>query len=613
MKRPFVISITLVGLALLSACNQVTTTPHDGLSVSPVSVVMDSVTTSSVELIAEGAWELVPEASWLTVEPASGKGSTTVILHVDPRNLAPGRHDTSLSAEGIDGIDSAAVTFLFPKVGGIIIEREASSAAFGPQGGELLPATPGRLLVGLRNETSIDGRPAPDRFDALAREIAEAYPGLSLHGSYPHAGVAVYESLDRRASATALAVNPQVRYVEPDHEVEVLATSDSYRSLQWSLDTIAVEEAWATSTGSGVRVAVIDSGFHPDHPDLAANVVYQYDFGDRQSSVTSNNANCGTHGNHVAGIVGAVTNNDEGVASVAHAASLMLLDANESSQDTCPIYVSGLVGALDWVAGGNDGPNADTVNISLGASVDPQGLHDAIKAAYRAGATIVAAAGNDPNASVMYPAAYPEVLAVSATDPNDKITSYSTTGPEIWVSAPGGDKYSSGVEQDSIVSTVYDYSKAIYGYANMDGTSMASPAVAGVAALIKAANRNLTPRDVADVLAKSSLDLGSLGRDDTYGHGRVDAAQAVQLAMATTPSQPAYVLKASDGRSIAVQEDGSFHLGYVAPGKLTLEAGSDDNDNGVLAEPGEYYGAITLQIEFDGPQPAVELLVEKQP
>lgn len=613
MKRLFAVSTTLVFLAFLSACNSVTTTPAVSLSVSPKSVTMDSVTTSNVEITAEGAWELTSDASWLSADPPEGTGSATVALHVDPADLSPGRYDANLDLLAADGTDTTTVTFRFPRISGTVIKEDATTSSVGPQSTAPLPATPGRLIVGLEQEAASASPTAPEHFDELAREIASLYPGLSLHDSHPNAGVAVYEAIDRRAAAASLVVNIHVRYVEVDHEVDVLATNDTHRSLQWGLDTIAADDAWATSTGSGVRVAIIDTGFHPDHPDLAGNVTYQYDFGDVRSSVTSTNANCGTHGSHVAGIVGAVTNNDEGIAAVARDASLLLLDVNDSSQDNCPIYVSNLIAALDWVAGGSGGPNADTVNISLGTGSDPQGLHDAIKAAYSAGATIVAAAGNDPQAAVLYPAAYPQVIAVSATAPSDEIASYSTTGPEIWVSAPGGDKNGSGIVEDSILSTVYDYSQASFRYSYMDGTSMASPAVAGIAALIKGVNPDLAPRDVADVLAQSSVDLGPAGRDDDYGYGRVDAWQAVELATTTTPSKPAYVVKTSDGRSIDVPEDGSFNLGYVSPGELTLEAGSDDNENGVLDDSGEYYGRITLQVDFDGPQPAVELVVEKQP
>jgi subtilisin family serine protease len=608
LKRLF----CLVPLVLLLACGETTTVDSSMDSViRPSSVRMDAITSASIDVTSPGAWEVSSGAAWLTADPPSGTGDGTVVLTVDPSGLEPGSYTTTVSVAGSGEGDSVTVAFSFPRVRGAVRVGGQASASTLAVTNEVLPDAPGRLLVGLeRSAPSREPGVSRQRFTEVARDVA-AKTGAGLVAGHPRAGVAVYLVGSQRKAAAALARDPRVRYVEPDREVERLAV-DTYRSLQWGLDKIDVDSAWTGATGAGVRVAVMDSGFRTDHPDLAANVWYAYDFGDERDTVESDNANCGAHGQHVAGIVAAVTDNGAGVAGVAPDAELWLLDVDTSTEGSCPIWVSSMVAALEWSAGDILlGRNADVMNMSLGLGAHVQSLQDAVAAAHAAGVTLIASAGNDPNARVIYPAAYPQVIAVSATGASDEIAAYSTTGPEVWVSAPGGNYRVS--QADTVLSTIFTYSPTSYDYGYKQGTSMASPMVAGVAALVKSAGPKLGPCDIARVLAESSVDLGPAGRDEAYGYGRVDAARAVAIA-ATAGSGPCRWLLLAEGEpALEVPLDGAFDLGYFAPGSLALSAGSDENENGVFDESGEYYGELALQVGFDGPTGPVELVVERVP
>jgi len=283
-------------------------------------------------------------------------------------------------------------------------------------------------------------------------------------------------------------------------------------TASWGVDRIDAEKAWTGGqTGAGIKVAIIDTGINYTHPDLDGNYVFVngnpvgWDWVNNDNDPMDDNG----HGTHVAGIV-AAEQNGEGVVGVAPGAdlyALKVLGANGSG------YWSHIIAALQWAVD-ND---MDVVNMSLGATSAPKALQTACDKAYAAGVFLVAAAGNSGSGSVLYPAKYGSVIAVAATDSTDKRASFSSFGSQVELAAPG----------------VGIYSTYMSGYATLSGTSMATPHVAGVAALVFASDRATNDdgkygiaNEVRIILQQTADDLGSLGKDKYYGYGLVDAEEA---------------------------------------------------------------------------------------
>jgi serine protease len=324
------------------------------------------------------------------------------------------------------------------------------------------------------------------------------------------------------------------------------ASSDPLRAQQWGLDTIQAEAAWPTSTGTGVLVAVVDTGVDLGHPDLAPNIVSAgADFVEPNGTCSGSKRNrtcvqdgaqdANGHGTHVAGIIAAVANNGVGVAGVAPGAKILpvrVLDAEGSG--TTDQIAAGVRYAADQ--------GADVINLSLGflsgqgevvkviGVLDP--VYEAFAYAAAKGAVIVVAAGNDAVPLCAEPSAAPGVLCVGATDRNDLKAWYSNSDATMsknYVMAPGG----AGALfcEDDVVSTYLRGAETFCqadGYEALAGTSMATPHVAGVAALL-AAKGDSRDTIVAKIPA-TAVDLGAPGHDPVYGAGRVDALAAVTAA-----------------------------------------------------------------------------------
>ncbi|GAB2617323.1 hypothetical protein Aab01nite_30570 [Paractinoplanes abujensis] len=302
---------------------------------------------------------------------------------------------------------------------------------------------------------------------------------------------------------------------------EVPTGSDTYRSQQWDFSKISVAGAWKTSTGAGVTVAVLDTGVEATHPDLAANMVAGYDaVANTDGATTDPNG----HGTHVAGTIAAVTGNGVGVSAIAPNTKIMpvrVLKANGSG------YMSDTAEGIIWAAD----HGADVINMSLGSSEKVTAVSNAISYARSKGVVVVAAAGNEraKGSPTSYPAADAGVIGVAATDSADKIASYSNAGSYVDVAAPGS----------AILSTYPTALGSRTGYTTMSGTSMASPHVAAVAALLVAYQPALTPDQVESALTTSAVDLGPKGRDNDFGYGRIDAAAALAAVTPTTTSPAA--------------------------------------------------------------------------
>jgi serine protease len=290
--------------------------------------------------------------------------------------------------------------------------------------------------------------------------------------------------------------------------------TDPLRTQQWDMTKIRVGDAWQKSTGAGVTVAVIDTGVDASHPDLVGQVLSGYDEITKTAGVS---ADPNGHGTHVSGTIAALTGNGVGVSSVAPNAKILpirVLGADGSG------YMSDAANGIIYAAD----HGANVINMSLGSSSQVAAVTNAISYARSKGVVVVAAAGNErgQGSPTSYPGADPGVIAVAATDSTDTVASYSNQGSYVDVAAPGS----------GILSTTGG------GYQSWSGTSMASPHVAAVAALLKGYNSALTPDQIEKAIETSAVDLGPAGKDTDYGYGRIDAAAALAAvgSPTTTPT-----------------------------------------------------------------------------
>ncbi len=358
-----------------------------------------------------------------------------------------------------------------------------------------------------------------------------------------------------RMLAKAILADPSVAEVTPNFIVSTSATTnDSFINFLWHYDLINVPAAWDITTGApGVTVAVVDTGIIADHPDIQGQLGQGYDFisdasnagdgdgidpdptdeGEGSNAFRSGNF----HGLHVSGTVAARGNNNRGIAGVAYDSTLMPLRAL-GADDSGTTY--DIIQAVRYAAGlSNDSglvPSrpADIINLSLGGgsfSTIEQNLYNALR---QRGVLVVAASGNDGSARVDYPAAYDHVFAVGATDAQGRVTDYSNRGTALDIAAPGGraeaDLNGDG-QPDGVLSTYY--TSGIPEYAFLEGTSMATPHVAGVFALMRAVNSDLDTDSIDALLRAGALtdDLGVEGRDNSYGYGLINARKAVLAAL----------------------------------------------------------------------------------
>ena len=308
-----------------------------------------------------------------------------------------------------------------------------------------------------------------------------------------------------------LKKNNKIAYVEPDYEVNALG-----ETVPWGITKIGAPLVHTNGNkGTGINVAIIDTGINYNHPDLHGNYKGGYDFVNDDVDPLDDNG----HGTHCAGII-AAADNDIGVIGVAPEAnlySLKMLDSKGSG------YISDLIAAIEWAI--ETRKDADTsndiqiVSMSLGSNSGVTALETACSQAYDSGILLVAAAGNDGNRrgtgdSVDYPGAYSSVIAVAATDFTNIRASFSSTGPAVELAAPGV----------NILSTYQG------DLTSLSGTSMACPHVAGTAALVLAANPSFTNYNIRNRLAQTATDLGTRGRDKLYGYGLVNAKAAAAVS-----------------------------------------------------------------------------------
>ncbi|WDV55251.1 S8 family serine peptidase [Streptomyces coeruleorubidus] len=429
---------------------------------------------------------------------------------------------------------------------------------------EAAPGTPAeRLIVGYKSgatEAKSDKAAAADAA-AKAEKTGEDVDFQRRLGT----GAALVDLGTNPARADVADVvsqyqaDPQVAYVVPDRLNKPTATpNDTDYGKQWDLfESTAgmnVPAAWDTTTGTGVTVAVIDTGY-VTHSDLAANIVGGYDFiSDTAVSVDGNgrdsnpadpgdwyNANeCGAgipasnsswHGTHVAGTIAAATNNGKGIAGIAYGAKISPVRV----LGKCGGYDSDIIDAITWASGGTvSGVPANTnvakvINMSLGGGgACSTATQSAINGAVNRGTSVVVAAGNEnTNASSSSPANCNNVITVAATNRAGSRASYSNYGSVVDIAAPGGETRTSTA--NGILSTLNSGTKtpSSENYTYYQGTSMATPHVAGLAALMKSANSALTPAQIESAIKANARPLPGTCSGGC-GAGLADAAKTVQ-------------------------------------------------------------------------------------
>lgn len=383
---------------------------------------------------------------------------------------------------------------------------------------------PGRLLV----------QPRPGLSDTELDKILKPHGGKQV-GKIDKINVHIVQlpaQASEKAVEALLKKNKHLKFAERDMIVSGAATAnDPYAASEWHLSKIQANSAWDASTGAGVVIAVLDSGVDATHPDLATKMVGGWNFLDNNADASDVNG----HGTAVAGAAAAASNNGVGVASVSGASMIMpirIADANAYA------YWSTVAQGLTWAAD----KGANVANISYNGVSGSSTVQSAAQYLKNKGGVTVVAAGNSGAEELI--AASSTMVSVSATDANDVKTSWSSYGQYVDVAAPGM----------NIWTTVRGG-----GYQQWWGTSLASPVVAGVVGLMKAANPALAAGDLERLLFSTAVDLGTAGWDAYYGYGRVNAAAAVQAARLATPADAT-----APTVSIASPASGSTVSGLVA-------------------------------------------------
>ncbi|HEY3083114.1 MAG TPA: S8 family serine peptidase [Chloroflexota bacterium] len=379
------------------------------------------------------------------------------------------------------------------------------------------------------------------REPALAESVA-ARAGAALSGM---AGRRVHllrvPAGQEYARAAELRLDPDVVAAAPNYVRRAQALPDDpLVDAQWALDRIGMPSAWDVTAGDeSIAIAILDSGADLEHPDLAPKLLpgantlgADPDSGSDCPPTSDARDDFGRgHGTHVAGIAAAATGNGIGVAGVAwrpRVIPVKVLDCNGQGTDTQ------VIAGIDWaVAAG-----ARVINLSVGGPGQSDVLDAAVERAYRAGVIVIAAAGNAGTDVPYYPAASPFALAVGATDAEDRLAWFSNRGDYIAVVAPG-------------VSILSTYPRELSdwnlqpGYQYKSGTSMASPQVAGLAALILSQHPTYGPGRVGGIIRATAEKIYSCplgvtncpydldGRNQWYGSGRINAAAAVRMSVVT--------------------------------------------------------------------------------
>lgn len=360
--------------------------------------------------------------------------------------------------------------------------------------------------------------------------------------------------LPKNVSETALVArlshNPHIKFAELDRRVKsTLAVTDPYIGSEWHIAKIGASNAWDTTQGAGVTIAILDSGVDIAHPDLVSNLVAGFNSYDNNTNVADV---CG-HGTAVAGVAAATSDNAVGVAGVAGRARIMPVRVayRNATDGGCYAYYSTVASGLTYAAD----HGARVANISYGGVSTSAAVASSANYMKSKGGLVFISAGNTGTDQGYAPTS--AMIVVSATDGSDLRTGWSSFGSFVTLTAPGANIWTTSNGG---------------GYGGWSGTSFSSPLSAGVAALLMSAVPSMSNAQVENLLYSTAVDLGSAGRDPYFGFGRVDAEAAVRAALAAAPSidsiAPTAAISAPLGNStvsglVAVDGSASDNVGVV--------------------------------------------------
>lgn len=373
-------------------------------------------------------------------------------------------------------------------------------------GGEIIP---GEVIVAFRDGNG----PENGRAHGLAVVAELGAPGKGVAQLISTEGRPVEEVI------AELKADPAVAYAEPNYVVQLadegsvaaVGVNDPQTGGQYSLDRMRVRDAWSLSTGASNAIAVLDTGVQFSHPDLAGRLLGGYDFVNGDPDPSDDNG----HGTWVSGIIAANANDGYGIAGISWSDKILPVKImnGEGTGST-----ANLLTAIRWSAD----QGAKVINMSVGGFPYSQAMQDAVNYAWSKGAVLVGAAGNNRREENFYPASFDNVVSVSATQPEDEFSNWSSWGPKVDVSAPG----SSVLTTNCYVCT-YGGHNTWGSHTYISGTSFATPNTAGVVALMRARYPSYTPQQIVDRLIATVDDLGYAGYDVKYGYGRVNAYRAL--------------------------------------------------------------------------------------
>lgn len=382
---------------------------------------------------------------------------------------------------------------------------------------------PNEIIVGVEDVSS----QIPFDIEETGGDVLELIPSLSA------VRVSVPSSMEN-TFITAMKSKSGVRYVERNVIFKAVHTpNDPYWDYQWGMSIIQADSAWDIHKGSNsVIVAIVDTGIEHTHNDLSGHYVsIGYDWVNNDNDPMDDH----WHGTHCAGIAAAVMDNRIGVAGVAQVSLMAEKVLGADGSGTADDVAQGIVHAAD--------AGAKVISISLGSYFSSSIIEDACQYAWNKGSILVGAAGNDNTPRKHYPAAYDTVIAVAATNKYDEKASYSNWGDRIELSAPGGD---GDDYHDWILSTYLDN-----WYAWAAGTSMATPHVSGLVALVWSYESSLTNQQLREHLRITADDLGAAGKDKYYGYGRINAYRALNELGPTDNPPTCTIMDPVDGQTIS--------------------------------------------------------------
>ncbi len=413
---------------------------------------------------------------------------------------------------------------------------------------------PGRILVQFQPQVS--GAEANSLVAAAGGRVVEALDRIGVRV------VALPAGANETAFARAFGQRPEVAFAEVDRLLPpgAVTPNDPYYANQWHLGRIEAPAAWSTTTGhTSVTIAILDTGVDPNHEDLSSKLVAGWNFYDNNS----NTSDVYGHGTKVAGTAAAASNNGVGVASVAW--NCWIMPIRISQPDGWATY-SAMANGLTWAAD----RGARVANISYAAS-NSSTVRSAAQYFYNKGGVVTMSAGNnsyfDPSADNPY------VLTVSGSDPNDNLYSWSNTGNNVDLAAPG-----------CVGATTGNGG----GYYTACGTSFSAPLVAGVAALVLSVKPSASGAELTDILKQSADDRGASGWDPSFGWGRVNAARAVSMAGGTpgdTQAPSVSFLAPAPGATVS--------------GTITIDIAASDNVG--VASVAVAVDGVTLETDSTSP------------